>query len=79
MKALVALFVLVALPAYGQSRTNAAVAAGPSGVKSLMQPLGYKGIHDLQRAPDGGWTGKATRNGVPTTVTVTPDGRTISR
>jgi hypothetical protein len=55
------------------------VAAGPSGVKSVLQPQGYKNIHDLQRAPDGSWTAKATtRNGLPTTVTVAPDGRTTS-
>lgn len=79
MKIVAALLVLAALPAYGQSRTNAAVAAGPSGVKSILQPQGYKNIRDLQRAPDGSWTGKATHNGVPTTVTVTPDGRTTTR
>ena len=78
MKILATLLILAAVPAYGQSRTNAAVAAGPSGVKSILQPQGYKNLHDLQRAPDGSWTGKATRNGIPTTVTVTPDGRTTS-
>lgn len=79
MKTVAVLLVLAALPAYGQGRTNAAVAAGPSGVKSLMQPLGYQNIHQLQRAPDGSWTAKATRNGAPTTVTVMPDGRTTQR
>ena len=79
MKIVAVLLVLAALPAYGQSRTNAAVAAGPSGVKSILQPQGYKNLHDLQRAPDGTWTAKATRNGVPTTVTVTQSGRTTTR
>jgi len=79
MRRLVVLLVLLALPVYGQSRTNAAVAAGPSGVKSVLQPQGYKNIHDMRRAPDGTWTAKATRNGVPTTVTVTPSGQTTTR
>ena len=44
-----------------------------------MQALGYSGIHDLRRGPDGKWVGQATRNGVPVTVTAEPQGNVIAR
>jgi hypothetical protein len=58
------------------SQTNA---AGSAGVTARLQSLGYKDIHDLRRGPDGQWTGKATRNGLPTTVTAEPQGGVIAR
>jgi hypothetical protein len=75
-------FGLVALAdtAMGQQATrNQATAAGSAGVAARLQSLGYKDIHDLRRGPNGQWTGKAERNGVPSTVTVQPQGTVIAR
>jgi hypothetical protein len=75
---LAALLVLLSATAFAQTR-NQAAAAGAAGVTSRLQSQGYGNIHDLRRAPDGKWTGKATRNGVPVTVTSDPAGTTIAR
>lgn len=74
-------FVLAALAggADAQTTRNQTNAAGAAGVTGRMQSLGYKDIHDLRRGPSGEWTGKATRNGVPSTVTVQPNGTIIRR
>ncbi len=58
---------------------NQATAAGPAGVAARMKSLGYSGIHDLRRGPDGQWTGKATQNGIEKNVTAAPDGTVIGR
>jgi hypothetical protein len=58
---------------------NETNAGGTATVKSHMQSLGYKDIHELRQAPDGQWVGKATQNGVPHTVTVQPNGSTTAR
>lgn len=63
-------------PSTGANQTNA---GGAATVKSHMQSQGYKDIHDLRRAPDGQWVGKATQNGVDRTVTVQPNGSTTAR
>jgi hypothetical protein len=83
---LVAIAVAATVPAAAQTRNSTAVithnqaaAAGAAGVAAHMQSLGYSGIHDLRRGPDGQWTGKAMRNGVEKNVTVAPDGTTIAR
>jgi hypothetical protein len=70
---------LLAGMAGAQTVRNQANQAGSAGVAARMQSLGYKDIHDLRRGPDGQWTGKATRNGVPSTVTVHPRGGVIAR
>lgn len=62
-----------------QTTRNQATAAGSAGVAARLQSLGYKDIHDLRRGPDGQWTGKAVRNGVPSSVTVQPRGSVIAR
>ena len=72
------LLVLLAASAFGQTR-NQAAAAGAAGVTTRLQSQGYGNVHDLRRMPDGKWTGKATRNGVPVTVTSDPAGTTIAR
>ncbi|MFI5001037.1 MAG: hypothetical protein ACHQK9_14260 [Reyranellales bacterium] len=59
--------------------TSQTTAAGPAGVAARMQTLGYKDIHDMRRGPDGQWTAKATRNGVPVTVTAEPQGSVVGR
>ena len=87
-RSVVALIVIVAAaPVSAQNQKasgavvthNQAVAAGAAGIAAHMQSLGYSGIHDLRRGPDGQWTGKATQNGVEKTVTAAPDGTLIGR
>lgn len=64
--------------AVGQTRPGAAP-ANAAVATTHMKSLGYKDIHDLRRAPNGQWVGKATRNGVERTVTVRPNGATTAR
>ncbi|MCX7364564.1 MAG: hypothetical protein NTV97_22375 [Alphaproteobacteria bacterium] len=71
--------IAVAGPGFAQTTRNQANAAGSAGAAAHMRSLGYGNIHDMQRAPDGSWVGKATRNGVPSTVTVQPQGTVIQR
>lgn len=79
--------VAAAVPAAAQSQHSAtgvvthnqAAAAGAAGVAAHMQSLGYTGIHDLRRGPDGQWTGKAMQNGVEKNVTASPDGTIVGR
>ena len=75
---LAVLFVLSAATASAQSR-NQAAPAGAAGVTARLQSQGYGNIHNLRRTSDGTWVGKATRNGVPVTVTSDPSGTTIAR
>ena len=35
--------------------------SGSAGVKTHLQALHYKDVHDLRRGYDGQWTGKATQ------------------
>ena len=53
--------------------------AGSAGVKTHLQALHYKDVHDLRRGYDGQWTGKATQGNVPKTVTIGPDGTVTAR
>jgi hypothetical protein len=73
------LIALAGTVAAQQATRNQATAAGSAGVAARLQSLGYKDIHDLRRGPNGQWTGKAERNGVPSTVTVQPQGTVIAR
>jgi hypothetical protein len=66
-------------PGLSAQTRNQAAAAGAAGVTTRLQSQGYGNIHDLRRTPDGKWVGKATRNGVPVTVTSDPSGTTIAR
>ena len=50
-----------------------------AGVKTHLQALHYKDVHDLRRGYDGLWTGKATQGNVPKTVTIAPDGTVTAR
>jgi hypothetical protein len=65
-----------AQPPAASNQTNA---GGAATVKSHMQSLGYKDIHELRQGPDGQWIGKATQNGTGRTVTVQPNGSTTAR
>jgi hypothetical protein len=53
--------------------------SGTAGVKTHLQALHYKDVHDLRRGYDGQWTGKATQGNVPKTVTIAPDGTVTAR
>jgi hypothetical protein len=75
---LATMLAVVPLAASAQTR-NQATAAGAAGVTTRLQSQGYGNVHDLRRTEDGKWTGKATRNGVPVTVTSDPAGTTIAR
>jgi hypothetical protein len=79
MKVLLAsALILLPLVASAQTR-NQAAAAGLAGVTARLQAQGYNDVHNLRRMPDGTWTGKALRNGVPVTVTSDQAGTTIAR
>jgi hypothetical protein len=52
---------------------------GSASVKTQLQSLHYKNVHDLRRGPDGQWTGRATQNGVERQVTVSPKGAVTAR
>jgi len=75
---LAAALVLLTATAFAQTR-NQTTAAGAAGVTTRLKSQGYGNIQDLRRLPDGSWTGQATRNGVPVTVTSNPAGTTIAR
>jgi hypothetical protein len=62
-----------------QTKPAATPAPGSASVKTQLQSLHYRNVHDLRRGPDGQWTGKATQNGVPKTVTVSPKGAVTAR
>jgi hypothetical protein len=42
--------------------------------KKMIEQDGYSGVKNLRQTGDGGWTGSATANGKPVTVTVGPTG-----
>jgi hypothetical protein len=65
--------------AAAQTKPVAAPAPGSASVKTQLQALHYKNVHDLRRGPDGQWTGKATQNGVEKQVTVSPKGAVTAR
>jgi hypothetical protein len=62
-----------------QSKSAPASTAGTAGVKTRLQALHYKDVHDLRRGPDGQWVGKATQGNVEKTVTIAPDGTVVAR
>ena len=71
--------VVVASVAAAQTKPVAAPAPGSASVKTQLQALHYKNVHDLRRGPDGQWTGKATQNGVEKTVTIGAKGTVTAR
>jgi len=62
-----------------QTRPATTPAPGSASVKTQLQALHYKDVGDLRRGPDGQWTAKATQNGVPKTVTISPKGAVTAR
>ncbi len=68
-----------AVGAGAQTRPATTPAPGSASVKTQLQALHYKDVGDLRRGPDGQWTAKATQNGVPKTVTISPKGAVTAR
>ena len=79
MKRLLLALVIVGFAGAAAAQTKAAPAPGSAGVKTQLQALHYKNVHDLRRGPDGQWVGKATQGNVEKTVTITPNGTVIAR
>lgn len=64
-------------PQAPSTKNQSAVTA--AGVAARLQAQGYSDVQNLHRGPDGKWVGQATRNGVPSTVTVGPQGDVTAR
>ncbi len=79
MRTLLASALILLTVAVSAQTRNQAAASGAAGVTARLQAQGYLDVHNLRRMPDGTWTGKATRNGAPVTVTSDPSGTTIAR
>ncbi|HKW53890.1 MAG TPA: PepSY domain-containing protein [Stellaceae bacterium] len=45
-----------------------------SQAQKMLEQDGYSGVKNLRQSGDGGWSGNATANGKPVTVTVSPTG-----
>lgn len=81
MRALLLALVLSGLSGVADAQTKPAPASvwGTAGVKTHLEALHYKDIHDLRRGPDGQWVGNATQGNVPKMVTIAPDGTVTAR
>ncbi|HEX9557379.1 MAG TPA: hypothetical protein VF991_12845 [Reyranella sp.] len=75
----VLLVIVLAGAASAQSKSAPASTAGTAGVKTHLQALHYRNVHDLRRGPDGQWVGKATQGNSEKSVTIAPDGTVIAR
>jgi hypothetical protein len=62
-----------------QSKSAPGGMMGTAGVKTHLEALHYKDVHDLRRGPDGQWIAKATQGNVEKSVTVSPQGDVIAR
>ena len=69
----------VAGAADAQTKSAPGGTMGTAGVKTHLEALHYKDVHDLRRGPDGQWIGNATQGNVPKTVTIAPDGTVTAR
>jgi hypothetical protein len=80
MRGLLVTLALMVLAGSAVAQTKPAPpVSGIAGVKTHLQALHYKDVHDLRRGYDGQWTGKATQGNVPKTVTIAPDGTVTAR
>jgi hypothetical protein len=81
MKSLLLCLAMVGLAggAAAQSKSAPASAAGTAGVRTHLQALHYKDVHDLRRGPDGQWIGKARQGNLEKTVTIDRDGTVTAR
>ncbi|HEX9525742.1 MAG TPA: hypothetical protein VF949_22400 [Reyranella sp.] len=62
-----------------QSKSAPAGMMGTAGVKTHLEALHYKDVHDLRRGPDGQWIAKVTQGNVEKAVTVSPQGDVTAR
>jgi len=62
-----------------QSKSAPGGMMGTAGVKTHLEALHYKDVHDLRRGPDGQWIAKATQGNVEKSVTVSPKGDVTAR
>ena len=80
MRALLLVLVVMGFTGAAVAQTKSAPSStGSASVKTHLEALHYKGVHDLRRGYDGQWTGKATQGNVPKTVTIAPDGTVTAR
>ena len=56
----------------GSGTSSAAISEAQA--KKMLEQDGYAGVKNLHQSGDGGWTGNATANGQPVTVTISPTG-----
>jgi hypothetical protein len=70
-----------AAPSATATSDNAMAGSGTSSpgisqpqAQKMLEQDGYAGVKNLHQSGDGGWTGNATANGKPVTVTVSPAG-----
>jgi hypothetical protein len=56
----------------GSGTSTAAISE--SQAKNMLEQDGYAGVKNLRQSADGGWTGNATANGKPVSVTITSTG-----
>ena len=68
-------------PAAAATQGSATVGSGTSTARisqqqaqKMIEQDGYAGVKNLHQSGDGGWSGNATANGKPVTVTVSPTG-----
>ena len=68
-------------PSVGAAPASAATAGSGSSAgisqaraKAMVEQDGYSGVKNLRQTGDGGWSGNATANGKPVTVTISPTG-----
>jgi len=59
----------------GSGTSNSGSASiSQSQAQKMLEQDGYSGVKNLRQSGDGGWSGNATANGKPVTVTVSPTG-----
>ena len=81
MRTLLLVLVAVGFAGAAGAQTKSAPGGmmGTAGVKTHLQALHYKDVHDLRRGYDGQWNAKATQGNVPKMVTIAPDGTVTAR
>jgi hypothetical protein len=81
MRTLLLVLVAVGFAGAAGAQTKSAPGGmmGTAGVKTHLQALHYKDVHDLRRGPDGQWVAKATQGNVKKSVTVSPQGDVTAR
>ena len=82
MKGLLFALILVSVAGGAVAQTKPAPPvnmSGTAGVKTHLQALHYKDVHDLRRGYDGQWVGTASTAMFRQMVTIAPDGTVTAR